>query len=605
MASLEKLKSNVEDFLTNTEYARILSEKCRDYKDHKQWTAEEANVIKSRGQAPIVVNRIKPKVDGIKGLIIQRKTDPKAFPRTQKHEKAAEAITDGLRFVSDNNNFDDLKVDVADNVIVEGYGAVIIEMKKAGKDREISLSQIPWDRYFYDFHSRRLDFQDKRWDGIILWMDAEEVIEKFNIDATAESFLEEGSGETFEDRPRWVDKTRKRVRVCQHFYIEKGVWMMCYHTHARFLIDPKPSPYLDEFDEPTNPIESVGAYIDRDNNRFGEVRFWLDLQDEINHRRSKFLHLLSVRQTMGRRGAVADVQAMKRELAKANGHVEYDGEKGDFDLLKTGDMAEGQFVLLNDAKNELDAVGFNAQMSGQRQGDLSGKAIANLQNASTNELTPLFAGILNWERRVYRQQWMRMKQFWDEEKWIRVTDDQESLRWVGFNQKITLQQKLEEQINDDSLELQIRQESSALFQKMMSEKDPRLQNIIETKNNLAELDLDIMIESASESINAQAQEFELLANIAQTRPEIPFEEIVRLSTFRAKTKDKLIKNMQASRQSASERQQALDQVGAQKVQAEIADKSSGAQKKEQEAIQTHVQTQLILETPPDNTGVVI
>ena len=70
---LAELRTQVEDFLTSTEESRILSERDRDYKDNKQWTAEERESIESRGQAAITVNRIKPKVEGLKGLLIQRK----------------------------------------------------------------------------------------------------------------------------------------------------------------------------------------------------------------------------------------------------------------------------------------------------------------------------------------------------------------------------------------------------------------------------------------------------------------------------------------------------------------------------------------------------
>ena len=38
---LAELRTQVEDFLTQTEESRILSERDRDYKDNKQWTAEE------------------------------------------------------------------------------------------------------------------------------------------------------------------------------------------------------------------------------------------------------------------------------------------------------------------------------------------------------------------------------------------------------------------------------------------------------------------------------------------------------------------------------------------------------------------------------------
>ena len=620
MVKLEDLVQDVEDFLTDTEGARLHSEKCRDYKDNNQWTDDEKATIESRGQAAITVNRVKPKVEGLKGLLIQRKTDPKAWARTPKHEKSAEVITDGLRYVADNNSFDDLKLEVAENNFVEGYGAAIVGVHEEGQEVEIDLTHIPWDRYYYDIHSRKLDFSDKRWDGIIIWMDIDEAVEKFNLNKEqAEELVAVSSDgdETFDDRPQWVDKKDNRARVCQHFYLEKGVWHMCYFAHSQFLQKPAPSPYVDEYGNPINPIEAVSANVDRENNRFGEVSYWLDLQDEINHRRSKYLFMLSNRQTVGRKGAIPDVPALKRELSKPDGHVEYEGEKGDFDTLNTNDMADAQFTLLQDAKNELDAVGFNAQLSGERQGDLSGKAITNLQQAATNELSSLYAGLTNWEKRIYRQIWLRIKQFWTEEKWMRIVDDSTKMRWVGLNQKITLQQKLEENTQDESLTEELRQQNAMQLQKMMQMQHPSLQQFVEVRNDVANLDVDIIIETSYDSINIQREQFELLSKIAQTRPDVPFTEVLKLSELRGK--DKIIKSIEASSQAQSQQQQMAQQMAQQQAQidmlveqskaklndAKAEETSAKALKAVKEAEQTELQTELLLDTPPENTGVVI
>ena len=624
---------DVEDFLTNTEDARVASQRCRDYKDHKQWTAEEEAKMLGRHQAPITVNRIKPKVEGLKGLLVNRKTDPKAYARTPYHEKAAEVVTDGLRYVADNTNFDKVKLCVAENDFVEGYGAAFIGVKKKGQGVEVDIKEIPWDRYYYDTHSTRLDFEDKRYDGIILWLHVDEVVERYGISKKeAESLInsqETDDGfETFDDKPRWADRKNRRVRICQHYYIKKGVWHTCHFTKNGYLPaykggprKPIVSPYIDEDGNPVNPIVGVSANIDRDNNRFGEVHYWLDLQDEINHRRSKYLFLLSVRQTAGRKGAIKDVKALKRELSKADGHIEYEGEKGDFELLKTQDMADAQFTLLQDAKMELDAVGFNAQLSGERQGDLSGRAISNLQDAATNELSSLFAGLTDWEIRVYRHVWMRMKQFWTDEKWIRILDDADKTRWVGFNQPITYGALLQEKIEDTTIPEMQRMQIAQELQQMAQINHPALNQVVETRNPIAEMEMDILIKVAPDSINTQREQFELLANIAQTRPEIPFTEVLKLSELRGK--DKIIKSIEESSAQAAQRNQAVQDAT---IKAELEEKASkthanhakagkdeasrvkelaSADKLTSEADQTDVQTELLEKTPPKDSGMVV
>jgi hypothetical protein len=95
----ETIRANIERYLNDTMESRAQSELCRDYYDGKQWTDEEVATLKARHQAPIVVNRIKPKVQGLVGLWDLRSSDPKAYPRTRKHEDAGHVVTDGLRFV--------------------------------------------------------------------------------------------------------------------------------------------------------------------------------------------------------------------------------------------------------------------------------------------------------------------------------------------------------------------------------------------------------------------------------------------------------------------------------------------------------------------------
>lgn len=597
------MKKQVEDFLMLTIDARITSEKCRDYYDSKQWTSDEVAKLASRQQAPIVVNRVKPKVDGLKGLVAVRLSDPKAYPRTKKHEKSAEAITDGLRYVADMNDFQETKMACAEDFFVEGYTGVIVDTEENPRgETDICIHQIPWDRIYFDPHSRKKDFSDARYMGIILWMDEDEIEEKFP-DAPELTYMSSApEDQTFADRPRWSERVTKRRRVAHHFYKEDGVWMMCIFSGDTFLTEPQPSPYEDEFGQPTNPIELISAYVDRDNNRYSEVLSFLDQQDEINHRRSKALHLLSQRQTAGRAGTIKDIAAMKRELAKPDGHVEWVGEKADFQILQTSDMARGQFELYQDAKNELDAVSYNAQLAGERQGsDLSGVAINKLQQAGTIELNSLFVLLNGWEKRVYRHIWCRMKQFWTAEKWIRVTDDQDTLRWVGLNAQITAQVWLEDLINDPATPLLKRRQAAAAYQHLMQTQDPNLERIVDIRNKPAELDMDIILDQSFDTINVQQEQFALLMQFAQASPDIDIVELIQLSQLRGK--DELIAKIEERRKAAAEAAGQTADTANQMAAVKMRETNAKASKHEQDAIKTHVENSLLVSGQAQVTSV--
>lgn len=591
------MKQHVNDFLDMTIDARELSERCRDYKNGAQWTEQEVAKLRKRNQAPIVDNRIKPKVEGLKGLLISRRTDPKAYGRTPKHEKSSHAITDALRYCADKAGFDSTKLDCAEDLFVEGYGGVIVENSQ-------SIVRIPWDRIYYDPYSTRRDFKDSRFMGIMLWMDKQDFIDEFGKEKwnEAQGQWDEGEGETFQDKPRWYkdSQNRPRVRVAEEFYLKKDQWRMKVFSGDVELSD-EVSPYVNEEGEPTNPIELMCTYIDRDNNRFSEVSHFLDNQDEVNHRRSKYLALLSQRQTASKKGAISNIPKMKRELAKANGHVEYDGEKGDFEVLNNQDMADAQFNLLQHSLRSLDSTSFNAQLSGERQGDLSGSAVDKLQSAGLLETQSLFDTIKNWELRIYTQIWWRIKVEWDEEKWIKVTDEYDSIRYVGFNAQITFGQKLQELAEDRSAPPANRQQAQQVLQFLSQAGDSRLNQIMEERNEIPELEMDIIIEQSPDTINWQREQLGMMFELAQARPELDVTDILELTDLR--NKDELISNIEFRRQQALQLQaqqtQSEEQRKNLKAQGEYQKDSAQAAKTGMEALTQQLKNQLMVDNPPE------
>lgn len=513
-----------ESFLTSTTDARTASERDRDYTDHKQWTADDESTLKARGQAPVVINKVKTKVNLLCGIQRQRRTDPKALPRTPKHEQDADSVTEAIRYVADNTDFALTSSECFSDLVVWGYEAAIIEVDPETFD--VKNAGIAADRFYFDPYSRRLDFKDARYMGIVLWLDeddakgtykgkAEDIAGLFGSDTVL--------GTTFEDKPNWIDRKKRRIRVCQHFYLDGGVWHTCHFTNNLYLIDPKPSEYLDDQGKPENPIEAQSAYIDRDNNRYGEVRQYIWPQDEVNKRRSKFLYLLSVHQTIGDEGVV-DPNEVKQEMAKADGHVVLKGGANKrFELLDNSKQIAGQVELYQDAKGDIDSIGANAALGGEAEKGLSGRAIQALQQGGIAELGGLFDNHSYWERRVYRQDWNRIKQFWTEERWIRVTDNEDNLRWVTLNQQITYGQKLKEAADKGS------QQAAQMLQQFAN--DPRMKEVAEVRNNTTEMDVDIVLTQSVDYATLRQEQFDILAKLAGSYgPEaVPFEAMLRLS----------------------------------------------------------------------------
>ena len=585
----EDVKQWYLDSLTHSQSNRALCERDRDYYDGKQWTDLELSELKKRKQPPTTINRIKPKIDSTIGLEIRGRVDIKAFPRTPNDEQGAEAATDSLRYVADNKDFDQIKTDCAKDLFIEGTMAAIVEVEKTGQGYEICPRVIPWDRFFIDPHSTRKDGKDALFMGQAIWL--EESIAK-NMFKGKDSFLDGREMDTtaHDDKPKNVfyDQTRKRVKVIEIYYHDSG-WKHAIFTGSGFVVDPVESNYLDDEGQPTNPIEMQSAFIDRENNRYGAVRQMISIQDEINKRRSKALHLLNNRQTVGEVGAVTNVAQMKREMAKPDGHVEVNPGMR-FDRLDTSDLAMGQLNLLQEAKSEIDNVGANASVTGKEERNLSGRAMQVRQQAGTVELAPALDGLRHWEKRMYRQMWMRIKQYWTEEKWVRITDDEKNLKFVGLNKPVTLGEQLQNIAQDEKANPQERQQATAMLQELMATQDPRLNQVASVENPVTELDVDIILESVPDTVNIEAEQFELLANMYQANPQaIPFEMIIESSSLRNKNRIlERLKGASPEEQQAIQKQQQMQEMA---MQLEMMAKQLEGEKTKSETVENYAEAE--------------
>ena len=279
-ADLAKLKRYFAEAAYKTQEARTHSLTAVDYYDSDQFTREELHKLAQRSQPPIVINRIKPAINGIIGVTEKGRSDPRAWPRNPGNEDSADAATDILRYIADFNRFKRLKRDCFLDMLVPGTCAALMGVDE---DKQITITQVRWEEFFGDPQSRRADYKDARYLGICKWMYADDVGSLYPDKAqSVADTVENGIGttgvadESYQDRPiaysgntGWVDRKQRRLMVVEMYYRE-GTWKRCVFTGADVL-EEGPSPYLDHKGRPDCPIEAMSAYVKRDNSRYGAV----------------------------------------------------------------------------------------------------------------------------------------------------------------------------------------------------------------------------------------------------------------------------------------------------------------------------------------------
>jgi hypothetical protein len=565
--------------------ARPEAEKARDYFDTRQFTAEEEAALKKRKQPITPENLIKPKVQALCGLERQSRTDPHAWPRTQQHQQDAEAATDALRYVSDDQDLD-IKVSRAfENMLVEGECGVEVTVRKL-KDGAVDprVIHVAWDRLYGDPHSREADRSDASYVGYITWMDVEQaklkwpkkkdVIEASVAKGTSSSF------DTYEDKPSWAtwyDGKRKRLRVNTHYHLESGVWHKCVFTLSGELEESKPSVFIDDEGNPECPLIMQGAYVDRDNDRYGIVRDMIPLQDEVNKRRSKFLHMINNAKVRVSPSVGQDKEKIRAEMARPDGVIV--GEQGEVEELGNAGREAGQFQLLMDSRQTLKGnLGPNAHMQGKGDNDQSGRAILAQQQAGMIEMTPLLDNLRHLKLRIFRQIWNRIRQYWTAERWIRVTDDESNVRFVGLN--VTRGALAMQKVEEAAQAGEIPPEMVPQYQ-LQIQMDPQMQL---PANNVAELDVDIDIDEVAETPSLQIEQFEQITQVMGTGVfgTPPHPEMVKLWIMASNLRDKqkmleLIDQMQqqaAQPNPMAEQMQQIQVAGAQAAVAETESKAA-------------------------------
>jgi len=562
-------------FVTQTEAGHREAQMRRDYVNNIQHSADEVATLNKRKQPIITDNRIKRKTDYFLGVERQTRTDPKAFPRTPEHEDAANAFTDGIRFVCDNNDWDIERSEGFDALIVEGIEGYSITKEDTPAGIEIRINHIPWDRIIYDVHSRDRFFRDSSRKGIVLWMDEQDAKDLFpgKEDIIDGSYSTEDST-VFDDRPNfWTDKDRARVKVIQLYYLKQGVWFHCIYCKGGFLVEPEESFYKDEYGRPDCPIELAGAYVDRDNDRFGLVQDMMSLQDMVNKATSKYMHIINSNQTWGNQHG-PDANKAKIEAAKPDGHFELTGDSKfgeDFGVIPTDSKAIGTYNILQTALQSLQEIGGNQLVDESA----SGRSKEVTQQTKLIELGPVLDTHRQCSKRVYRHVFNRMRQFWTEEKWVRVTDDERNLKFVMINQPFTFRDALEEKFG------QVPPEAA---------NHPMLDEVMEIRNNVQEIDVDIIVEEAPDIINIQQEQFTILAGLAKVYgpEEVPFQQMLELSTLR--NKDKFIEDTKGSEeeraaqaQMMQQKQQEAEEIQKAAAIAEIQNKNAETNNKQADA----------------------
>jgi hypothetical protein len=436
--SHHRCKKAFTDFQFTKREERDEQKQSRDYYHCVQFTPEQARILNKRKQPIMTINKIARKLNGTVGVIEARRQDPKAYARTPMHAEGAELATAVLRYVMEQQQWDAKSPLVALSGAVNGLGGLILDLEPGDKgDHDVSLDVVDIRQFFYDPMSSRLDFSDARYMGYSKLFDLDDA-EDMYPDADPILFVDDQElMSDSEVRARWFesgdDGVVKRVRIVDLWYKHKGGWCWSQFTAAGILKEGK-SYLKDEKGKDFCKFLMFSSNADNDDDRYGFVRDMKSPQDSVNATRSKMQHIMSSNKLFISQGAVTDVEKTRAEMARPDGVIITHGPVGDG--VKESDKVtdfSGWERLLTFANTEIENFGPNREQLGDTSDAKSGRAISIRQQAGMAELGPYALAFKGWKIRVYRAIWNAVRDHWQAERWIRVTDD-EKLEGFWINQ---------------------------------------------------------------------------------------------------------------------------------------------------------------------------
>lgn len=545
--SFFRVRDSYLDYL-NSKVAEINEQRvARRYDSNNQLTAGQIEAIQARNMAPVIFNRITRKIDGMIGTLARLKQDPKAYPRTEKERDGADLATQVVNFVLDENDWATKSSESARHAAVDALGIMELNLQPDPDhpgDMEIELNVIDPADYFYDPRTFTLDFADCRYDGVGKWFTVEEALDLRPGDAewadqilqVANHFDRSLTSEPDKDEKWFIfnsDFNLEKVRIVEIWYKHQNGYRWALFTGSSIL-DEGDGYLFDGKGRQISKYIKFAARRDNDGDAYSFIRSMKYAQDEINAWKMGLNYDILSRRIIIEGDIPQNVEKIRKEWARKDGTVVLpNGAKAVLDNKQT--QIEGAILAINEAKAEIENYGLNANVFGDNNDiDLSGRAISLLQQAGLAELGPFVVQYRKWKIAIYRAVWAQVQRYWSEERWIRVTDDEQVAQFFMVNQ-LTV--------------------------------DPTT-NALMIQNAVGELDVDIIMDEGPDYINAMQETFDNLQAMIARGVNVPPELVIEMSNLDSKTKRRMLETLQEAKQPDPMAQQGI-MLELQKLQAEV------------------------------------
>lgn len=506
-----ELRKQFTDYVTIKQAEIAESRTALQYYHGNQLTKEQRDILNARGQPEIIFNRIGRFVNRVTGVLEKLRGDPKAFGRYEDDAHGAELATQCIRYAVDQSRWPPQETEAIRKGACAGIVISEIGLVQGDKgDLDIDVAAVDPTTFFYDPRSLKLDFSDCRFMGVSKLMTQDELEDIFPGKWEEAMGTIDDTGQTLFDQDRYFlwSQGRTKLRLVEHWYRSKGEWRFCFYAGTEILASGV-SPIYDHKGKTTSRYDAFAVEIDNDGTHYGFVRNLIGPQDALNQHRMKSVHIMNTRQLVVERsvlgGDTPDIETLRREAARPDGVILYDGDPGRVKFEAQSQEFLQQTQYYQDAKSEIDGFGPNpALASSQSPTDVSGRSLAIQQQTGLAELGSFLASYRGWKLAIYRKIWVQQQKNWTAERTLRVSNDQGAAQYMAVN-KATV--------------------------------DPWGRPML--VNAVGQIDVDILIDEGPDATNVMGDVNDTLLALAHNNVPVPPAMIIETSSLPQSKKEKL------------------------------------------------------------------
>lgn len=461
-----------------------------DFYDNIQWREEDAQVLRDRGQVPLVYNVISSSINWVIGTEKRGRSDYKILPRRKDAGKPAERKTQLMKYLSDVNRSPFHRSRAFEDAVKVGIGWIESGVQNEDDGEPVYNRYESWRNILWDSASTEKDLSDCRYIFRTKWVDldiAEAIFPErigtlresadshrsYGLDADGDDPMDshEDSLNSYTAASGAINRhVRRRVRLIECWFrkptqvkrlvggeftgeiydekdpapghkeqVESGEAVpqarTMMRTHVAIFCSTgmlyfHESPYRhNQF-----PFTPIWCYRrGRDGLPYGMIRSMRDMQEDINKRASKALHILSTNKVIMDEGAVEDLDEFIEEVSRPDAVIVKKGGK-ELVINAERELAPAHLDLMSRSISMIQSLsGVTDENMGRATNATSGKAITARQEQGSMTTAGIFDN-LRFAAQIHGEKELSLiEQYFSDQKQFRITNMRGTPEYITIN----------------------------------------------------------------------------------------------------------------------------------------------------------------------------